>query len=586
MRTHFFLPLLLVISLIFQLGCGGGGGGSSFGTLSYVTDWTLRNNPNGGLSQRISLYDLNGRIAKTLTAEQSVSGLQTYTITGISSGTYRLFVELYRGAGLSGSLVGVISDFVDIGGTATYRTAVGEGVTATRVSPPMASIAVPESVQFYGIGIGSSGYPTFTVDGGFTWQALGGVASVSNKGLATATTAGSGSVRATHIASGFSGAGSLTVSPFVPKTAKWTVLVYMNAANDLYTYSVLNMNQMERVADNPDVRFVVQWKQSTDVFPNSTFDGTRRYLVQPESTSAIGSKLIQDLGTSVDMGQPQTLSDFIRWGKTYYPATRYALIIWNHGAGWRRSPEDELPTRGFSYDDDTGNAIQTWELAQALGSRTLDILSWDASLMQMLEVAGEIPNTVRYMVGSEESPPGEGLPYDTVFAEFRDRPNDTTAALSKAFVDGMVGAPQYASRKITQSVIDVSKVGALLNALDVLGTELQHNRTALTAIVQAVRSQSQAYSQTTLRYYRDLIDVCTRLRAATSIVAVQTACTNVIAAATDALVWEGHNANSAGSRGISIDFSPGPVFLGGAADYGRLKIGQTTSWDEWLSVAP
>ena len=49
-------------------------------------------------------------------------------------------------------------------------------------------------------------------------------------------------------------------------TTKWPVLVYINAANDLYQFSDLNMNQMEQVAGNNQVRFVVQWKQSTDLF--------------------------------------------------------------------------------------------------------------------------------------------------------------------------------------------------------------------------------------------------------------------------------------------------------------------------------
>ena len=34
------------------------------------------------------------------------------------------------------------------------------------------------------------------------------------------------------------------------------------------------------------------------------------------------------------MGNPQTLSDFVTWSKTNYPADHYALYFWGHGWGW------------------------------------------------------------------------------------------------------------------------------------------------------------------------------------------------------------------------------------------------------------
>lgn len=32
------------------------------------------------------------------------------------------------------------------------------------------------------------------------------------------------------------------------------------------------------------------------------------------------------------MGQPSTLSDFINWGVSEFPARKYAIILWDHGS--------------------------------------------------------------------------------------------------------------------------------------------------------------------------------------------------------------------------------------------------------------
>src|SRR5512136_1192232 len=36
----------------------------------------------------------------------------------------------------------------------------------------------------------------------------------------------------------------------------------------------------------------------------------------------------------VNMATPNTLNSFIRFSATNYPADRYVLILWGHGAGW------------------------------------------------------------------------------------------------------------------------------------------------------------------------------------------------------------------------------------------------------------
>ena len=65
------------------------------------------------------------------------------------------------------------------------------------------------------------------------------------------------------------------------------------------------------------------------------------------------------------MGDPAELLRFVHWAVKNYPARRYALVIWNHGHGWEKSPRP--PYRGISYDDSSGKGISTEALGEALG---------------------------------------------------------------------------------------------------------------------------------------------------------------------------------------------------------------------------
>lgn len=561
--------------------CGGGGGTAK--TLVYETDWTNRGRGVTGLSQSIEVFDSQGRRTDSLIVNQDADGLQTARLKLSGSGPFHVHVDLYSQRDNQGTKTGEIDALVTGG---SFKSQVGINVASVFVAPQNAAFQVQHSRQFYATGYGAAAKPVFVEPGSIDWSVLGSSATISDSGLALGIAEGSGTARATYTPDNIQGSSVFNVEPFDSKKTRWTVLVYLNAANDLYSFSDLNVNQMEQVATNPQVRFVVQWKQSKNLFSGSSFDGTRRYLVQADNTSQIASELIQDMGTDVDMGQAQSLTDFITWGKTYYPADRYCLVVWNHGNGWRRGIKEA--SRAVSYDDETGNSIQIWQLAQALGNNTFDIVAWDASLMQMLEVAYEIQDKALYVVGSEESPPGEGYPYDLIFKKFRDQDTDTTRNLTKAFVDGMLAVPGYASRKITQSVIDTSKLPALGTAMNALGNELAANVGSIGSAVANVRISAQSYSPTSNRVYRDLVHVCDLLISQVSVTSIQTAAGNVKTAINDALVWEGHNSNSPNSHGVSIDFSSSTTFNSGttAVDYALMRFAADTSWNEWLQIAP
>jgi len=116
--------------------------------------------------------------------------------------------------------------------------------------------------------------------------------------------------------------------------SKWTVMVYMDADNDLYYEQ--DLEEMERVRYTPQVQVVVQ----LDTFG---YGGTYRYHIRGGNTPYEGD-LVETLPEQ-NMADPATLRDFVIWAMRNYPAERYLLVLWDHGGGWlKRGPS----SRGLS----------------------------------------------------------------------------------------------------------------------------------------------------------------------------------------------------------------------------------------------
>lgn len=603
---------LLALCLIFAIGCGGGGGGGSSSpnvpgllkgctspggttTVNYSTEW---GSAPSTASQLIEFLGSDGSVVRTDLLNRTAGS--TLTLNTVSAAIYSARVKLYSGAGASGSVLALSQQTIDLcAGRANDPTV---SLSTSFTSPPTTtyiSLSSGASVQGAGFNVlkglqvkvfpsvFASGKPVFFDPAQLTYQVTGGIGTVDANGVFTATTAGTGTIKAVYPGATTQNAVTVTVTAS-PAKSKWTVLVYMNAANDLYPYSTLNFNQMETVADKPDqVRFVVQWKQSTSAFPGSSFDGTRRYLVSPDSSSAINSQVLasnmtEPSGAPLDMGLAKNLLEFVQWGRANYPADRYCLVIWNHGNGWRSKKGVLPPARGFSYDDQSRNAIQTWQIQQALGTEHFDLIAWDCSLMQMMEVAYEMRSNADYIIGSEESPPGEGYPYDTIFQTFRDNASGSTLDLAKSFVDKTLAVPGYATRKITQSVVKTDQLPGLASSLGRLGQTLTDNSWS----VDDVRANGQGYSVfANYRYFYDIGDMADRIKAGAP-VPLYAAATDVKDALSKAVVYEGHNSNSPGSHGLAIDLSPKSFVPSMISTYRLMQFASDTQWDEWLVAQP
>ena len=178
----------------------------------------------------------------------------------------------------------------------------------------------------------------------------------------------------------------------VKAQAEWTIMVFGNGKNDLEPFLLKDLNEMEKIGSTDKVNIVVEAGR-IDGYDATDGDwkGVRRYrMTKDTDTTKVTSKVVQDLG-QVDMGSYQSVIDFAKWAKTAYPAKKYMLILWNHGSGWEKSRRLAGVAKGISYDEQSGNHINTPQMGlilKALGKT--DVIGTDACLMQLAEVDYEI----------------------------------------------------------------------------------------------------------------------------------------------------------------------------------------------------
>lgn len=281
---------------------------------------------------------------------------------------------------------------------------------------------------------------------------------------------------------------------------EWTVMVFMNAKNNLEQFGIKDLNEMEMIGSSDRVNIVTELGRIPGYdSSNGNWTGSRRFLVQKDNnTGTISSPALQIIPKS-DMGDWKHLAEFGIWAKTNFPAKHYMLIVWNHGSGWVKARAD-FSARGISYDDETGNHITTVGLGQALAQiGKVDVYGSDACLMQMAEVAYEIKDFADTVVGSEETEPGDGYTYNTFLAPLIANPAAGPEKLGAYAVDSYHS--HYAEQKTgsTQSAIRNPVLVGLVPMLNDWTTLVM--KANETAMVQSALSDVQSF------YYDDNKDL-------------------------------------------------------------------------------
>ena len=354
----------------------------------------------------------------------------------------------------------------------------------------------------------------------------------------------------------------------------WTVLVYICGDSDLDYYAWDDLREMESIGSTDEVNIIVQLDPSA----YRSCSGTYRYHItgveRGISYPLYPEDIVQILPEK-NMADPAVLTDFISWSMNNYPAEKYLLVLWNHGTGWRR---EYIPTKGIIYDDSSGDYMTIAELAQALENipQSIDILGFDACLMQMTEVAYEISkisNAPKYMVASQADEWGYGWPYDDIAAHLISNPSMGELTLAKTIVDDYTN---NCGKTGTLSVLDFSSFDSnTIEAINSFSNALMDSD--YQSEINDARTLSQSYS---LFYNsKDFFDFSQRIY--DTVPDCQSEAQEVMNQLNNLIPYEANTGGAvASSHGLSI-------YLPGSPDnydnnYDFLQFATDTKWDEFL----
>jgi hypothetical protein len=381
------------------------------------------------------------------------------------------------------------------------------------------------------------------------------------------------------------------VTPPYEELPEWTVMIYLDADNNLESAGIDDINEMEIVGSTSEANIVVQIDRIPysvlasnnegylDDISNNNWTTTRRYYItQDFDPIQINSQLVSDLG-ELNMGDSQTLIDFVNWAVTNYPAKKYLLVIWNHGGGFRSM----RLAKDIAWDDTSGgDKITMSELEYALSAistqmgKNVDIVGMDACLMAMTEVAYQIKDYADILVASEESEPNDGWPYDSILSQLVSNPIMTPNQLATIIVDTYIFSYTVFDN-VTQSAIDLSYMDTLAGQLSVLALAIMGD--TLTPSVNYINASNSS------QYYGDydfidLYDFCNEVLAYSNSVSVKSIALSIQQTLSSAVLRWGYNGYGVNkSRGLSIYFP----YYSYDNYYNNTNFAQDTLWDEMLS---
>lgn len=250
----------------------------------------------------------------------------------------------------------------------------------------------------------------------------------------------------------------------------WAVYWYL-CGSDLETnggFATTDLSEMMEVQLPENVNVVIQTGGAA-VWQNDQMDPEKlqRWLYNSE-----GLQLIEEQDTA-NMGDAQTLYEFLAFAHENYPADKVAVTFWNHGGG---------SVSGAAFDELHGlDSLDLSEMYQAFDAvwsadaehPALELVGFDTCLMATVDVASTFQGFAKYLVASEEVEPGNGWLYSGWLRALAKNPDMDGAALGFAICDTYYQGCEAVGTQdqTTLSVTDLSKLGPLLEAYESFGQE-------------------------------------------------------------------------------------------------------------------
>ncbi len=357
--------------------------------------------------------------------------------------------------------------------------------------------------------------------------------------------------------------------------AAWTLMVYIVGDNNLDEYVPLDIEtELAPTGSNADVSVVAL----ADRLPTAEWSQTLLFYVT-QGMEATPENALEDWGEA-NMGDPQTLLDFILWTQANYPADHYALSLWNHGWSWRP---------GMSMYDETDNdTLDQHELEAVLAQvGPIDVIMYDACQMATIENEATVRAYSQAIVHSQEWVNWDGIEYELVIPALQADPGMSADDLA-AFINYSTST----GKERTYSAV------ALDGRWDALFAAVDAWAYALEAGLPEHRHQYAGAFHGAQTFWgdptaRDLYDVASRVYQRIDDPVIQETSLAVMFAVESAVLDEWHVKHYAYAHGISIflplkvdDLDDPSTLEWNEFDYYRnvLTFGKLSHWDEFIAA--
>lgn len=225
----------------------------------------------------------------------------------------------------------------------------------------------------------------------------------------------------------------------------WCIMIYANGNNDLEPEMWQVKELAESIGSDENVDVVLQLgredRELVNIFrpdnvipePKESWTGVRRYyLLQNQSL------IIEELG-NINMADPVTLYEFMRWTMSYFPAHQYMLILGGHGYQFVGCMTD------YSQDQPYIMGIPGMNKAIEMACNELgckiSLLILDICYFNFIEVMYEmgqsespaVLNTLTYILNGSVT----GLPVDFIIKLLQQNPYQSVIQVIKEIINRM-----------------------------------------------------------------------------------------------------------------------------------------------------
>lgn len=232
-----------------------------------------------------------------------------------------------------------------------------------------------------------------------------------------------------------------------------TIMVYL-CGTDLESRSKMATSDLKEMLDaeiSEDINLLV-YTGGCKQWQNNLVSSENNQIWKIEDGDMVC--LEENLG-NLPMTDPDTLSSFIQWCASNFPANRNSLIFWDHGGG---------SVSGFGYDEKNAymGSMTLAQIDKALadGGVQFDFVGFDACLMATAENALMLSKYADYMIASEETEPGIGWYYTNWLTKYSRNTSMPTIEIGKNIIDDFIDTcgRKCSGQSTTLSIVDLAEL--------------------------------------------------------------------------------------------------------------------------------